>query len=411
MSEIQNLAQSLVVEFRNNNQLFTSLKSELLKLTTEAQDNNNESNSMSYCFKFKLPIPKVLKFYTLLDLKQNEVNNIFTKDWEHPSNAAMYSDPYYQVLMTIYTAGIIMDDEVLKEKSLILIFIKLWNGRLNYYFPKFCKPTTMAYVVNNMCTNQHVIKKYENIYECIKQYFVPGIIKKYGNIVLFKNPKHTKSTFSQMWGRINQLFYQQPKVNLTTGKNEASGGILYLYKKAFDNGLEIKTSTVYTDSEDEMPAYDDYATVNIRDEIVKTTTDFITMNPNPKYPEPFIGDLYIKFNTRKNIIESILKTMHNHLYYDEIYDILTTILSKCNINEKENICDKNFENILVKNILKSKNNKDINQMNKILNNLTDKILQQMNVDFHAFSNVTQIKIRNIIIYGIMFNLKKHICKN
>ena len=164
---------------------------------------------------------------------------------------------------------------------MMCVLMKIWNGRKVRYI-KFCDKKVMKYVTTHMVTKKHSVSKFDSPISLLHDYYVPTLTNKYGPEIK-RNPIKLKRLFEQMFSRINQLFIFNPRRNLVTGKNEAQGGLLPLYMKAKQEGMSISSPSI--NMGDDEPGFDQFSTVHIRDEMTNDIADYITMNPNPKYPK------------------------------------------------------------------------------------------------------------------------------
>lgn len=410
MSEIKKIYEQLKNTIENDPKIGNQLFLDLSKIVSTAYSQCMANAEESFCYKFSLPITSVIKLYTLLNLDQKEVSKAFQKDWNYPSDAIMYNDPYYHILMLLIYYGLKENKELVVKHSLTILLLKIWNGRKSKYL-RFCDKRVMNYVVSNMVNNKHLISKYSTPIALITEYFVPTLIQKYGDEIR-RDISRLKQLFMQCWVRVNQIFVFNMRENLTTGKKEAQGGILPLYMKAKQNNLYLSTKVVSSKSsdEDEAPSHEEYLSIHNRDEIIDNTANYITMN-EPVYPPELIKVINERTKVSVKIIESMLKSMHNHQYYNLLHAILVILLSRTGVVDKDDICRAEFIMNVKKNIMSSKNTPDIVNLQKILDKLISDIFRNIGLSFERYSNTQQIQIRNVLLYGIIYNLRKFNCQS
>lgn len=407
MSKIVERYHELVYELHTDPKLDQELYTSLSRIVSVAYTQMMNSDE-GYCFRFNIPTTTVLKLYKTLNISQDKVGSSFQSDWEYPSNATMYRDPYYHILLLILYYALQEKKELLGNNALTVLLMKIWNGRKAKYI-KYCDKKIMRYVVSNMMGNKNIATKYDSPLSMIRDYFVPRLLKKYGPEILSK-PIKLKQLFMQSWVRFEQIFAQNWRKDIKTGRSLAQSGFLPFYMKAKSEGLNISTPSILKGNENEDD-YHQYSTLSIRDEIATTTADFITMNPLPKYSNTFISSVNDFTHVSVKKIELILNMMHNHNYYDSIYNMILIILSRTNVNEKDDICKPVFFILMKKHIISSKNNVDIIKLQKLLNDFLKQIFQEkISLDFNSYSNVQQIQIRNVVIYGLVNNIKKTVCQ-
>lgn len=401
LQEVYNDVEQSLLTGQNENKIFTALTRIVSNAYMQVM-----SSDEGYCFKFSIPNSTVNRFYKDLNLDQQKINKAFMRDWG-PRLTSMHQDSYYQILLLIVYYGIRHRKRYLTENALMVILMKVWNGR-KHTFIKYCNKTIMNYVVNNMTSRRHEVSKHDNPVNLLKDYFVPTLLKKYESEI-DRDIQKIKRLFEQCYSRVYQIFAQNPRFNPATSRNEAQGGLLPMYLKAKKEGLYMQTSAVY--GSDSKPGFDEYTTQNNRERIVQRVTDAITMNPNPQYPNTIIQNINRMTKVSNRIIVQLLNSLHNHQYHDTISDILSLMLSKTNVVDEDDICNPNFEQNIKRNILKSKNNPDVRKIHQLLNSLLDDFLPKIaNATFDQYSSVHQMQIRHVLTYALQYNLVKTLCR-
>ena len=410
MSKIVELYNDITSTINANPKLEQQITTDLLAIVANAYKQSMSSDE-GFCFKFNLPITPVMKMFNTLNLDPKVVDNNFMIDWKlPPTEAVMHHDSYYQILLLLIYYGIKNNKPYIYENSLLILLFKIWNGRKHTYL-QYCDKKIMKYVTTHMCTNRHMFGKYRDPLAMLKDYFVPTMLKKYKDEILNDSIK-LKRLFEQTYARIRQLFVQNMRDDIQTGKKLAQGGILPMYMQAKAEGKSISSASVGGLNDEEGPSFDEYSTISNREEITNSTSDFITMNPNPNYTPTFISQLNSQTHVSSKAIEKILISLHNHKYHDLIHDAISIILSKTNIQEKNDICRPEFTTNIKKGVISSKNNSDSQKLQKLINIFLQKIfVEDLNADFNKISNVNQIQLRNVVINGIVYNLQRNICKN
>ena len=117
---------------------------------------------------------------------------------------------------------------------------------------------------------------------------------------------------------------------------------------------------------------------------------------------------YTKVSTK--VIEGMLKAMHSHKYYDLIHDSLGLILSRTNITDKNDICKKEFMINVKRSIISSKNTEDVRKIQELLFGITKRVFEDMKLDITRYGRAQQMQICNVILYGLVYNLKKTNCQ-
>ncbi|MFW6247164.1 MAG: hypothetical protein ACOC22_03280 [bacterium] len=398
------LSNELGQDPRKKRQLTTLITSTVSGISSKAM-----ASDESYCFRFNLPLNLQKKIFEIIEsFDQNDLYNAFTKDWGNKAMLnRMHSDPYYQILLVLFYYGIKENDRLLKENCLMLVLFKIWNGRKTKFI-KWCNKDIMEYVISYMTSKRHIVNKYDDPYDLIKNYFIPTLLKKYEPMIN-RDSIHLKTIFEQGYVRIRQIFVQDNFTNIKTGKRESRGGLFPLYKKAHDEGLSMANPSVRRGPEMDTPGYEQYATGSLREELSNKVVDYITLNPKPQYSQNFIRSVRREIPVSVKLIEQILIKMHDHSYYNTLHEIVNIILSQTQISNKNDVCSPDFINKVKKNVIASKNNKTAKARIELTMKILDDIFSSMNLDIKNYSVVNQIQIRKVLTYGIVHNIQRSLC--
>ena len=386
-------------------QKFTEVKNNLTSILSSVYT-KAMTNDKGYCGVFIIPQDAYKRFVKLLEIDIAEMEQAFRADWQYPhSQVKMYSDPYYHVFFLLFIYGLNNPNTHFAEDSLTLILMRIWNGRKAEFF-RYCNPDIMKYVVNHLVSKKFLVSKYDSPLSLIKDYFVPTILSKYGEKVK-RDYSFTKHVFSQCWQRIRQIFISSPRYDVIQKRRIAQSGLLPLYMKAKEEGLYQKAVS-NTEQEGEVNPLEDTFTSSVEN-IVNDTVNYIIMNPQMTYPDSFINMVNKNTNVSKSTIQQILRKIHDVKFNDEITDALNIILNKCNITHEKDLCFPSFLAVLRKNVLSSKNNRDIRNLRIILDKMLIQIFQDLGLDYNKYSNVHKIQIRNVIVYALYFNARRKFC--
>lgn len=388
--------------------ILNKLHSELSKIVSYAYTQSMASDE-GFCFKFTLPITPVQNLFTLLKLDPTATAKSFQEDWKYPSHANMYNDSYYHILLLLAYYGLKKNDQQLVNNALFILLQKLWNGR-KYHYIKYCDKRVMNYVVNHLVSKKHMVSKYDSPLLLLRDYFVPTLLKKYGPEIL-RDPIRLKQLFMQSWARIDQMFAFNPRIDIETGLKRAQGGLLPLYMKAREEGLYLSSPTIMKSGEEgEETGFDEYSTLHNRDAIITGTADFITMNTKPHYSTDFVNEVNSYTKVSSKVINGMLTAMHNHKYYDLIHDTIGVILSRTNIVDKNDICKKEFMINVKRSIISSKNTEEVKKIQTLLFGISERVFEDINLDIKRYGRAQQMQICNVILYGLVYNLKKVNCQ-
>lgn len=402
MSEIVKLYDKVDLLISANPSIEKQLSLELSRLISAAYTSMMGSDE-GYCYKFSLPATSVLKLFDLLQLNIQEVGAAFRKDWGLPITAIMWNDPYYHILLLIVYYGIRSNKLYLQKNAFLIVSFKIWNGR-KAKFLRYCDKRVMNYVITHMVNNKHLVTKFDSPLSLCRDHFVETLLKKYVPEIK-KSPFKLKRLFEQIFARIRQLWVQSKSVDIKTGEKTSKSGLMILFKRAKDEGLYLSNPRP-RGSDDGDPEFSEFSTVSNREEIARDVSDFIVLNPNPNYNRSTVLSINKETKVAIAVVEKILTSIHDHNLYSLIYDIISLILRRTNTSEKSDICKPNYFAAIKKNVISSKNNVDVRKIQSQINQL----LTNAGINYAKYSNVQQIQIRNVVIYGLYNNLKKSICQ-
>lgn len=187
------------------------LYDELLKLLTAVVTklNNDSLSHSSFCDILKTPSDAFTKkLLTIYGLNDRQMLTAFAEIGFHP-DSRMYSNLYYQTLSLSYYIGARANDDLMRQLSIVLIYVKLFNGRKYKWFPNGCQEEIGHYLLNNIFRESHTFKKYPNPFLAITNYFAPTLDNKYKEYVL-RDPGHPTegiiSILKNGWVRMDQVF-------------------------------------------------------------------------------------------------------------------------------------------------------------------------------------------------------------
>jgi len=386
-------------------QKFTEVKNHITSILSSVYTKAMMSDK-GYCSVFIIPQDAYKKLIKILEIDVNEMEQTFRTDWKYPhSQVKMYSDPFYHTYFLLLIYGLNHPNTHFAESALTIILMRIWNGRKSEFF-KYCNPDIMRYVIDHMVSKKFLVSKYDSPLSLIKDYFVPTILSKYGDKVK-RDYTYTKYVFSQCWQRIRQIFISSPYYNVVQKRRIAQSGLLPLYMKAKEEGLYQKAIT-NTSHDEEINPLEDSFTSHI-ESMVNDTVNYIVMNPQVSYPDSFITMVNKSTNVSKTTIKQIIQKLHDVKFNDEMVDAFNIILNKCSITTEKDLCFPSFLAVLRKNVLSSKNNKDINALKVILDKMLIQIFQDLGLDYNKYSKVHKIQIQNVIVYALYFNARRKFC--
>lgn len=382
------------------------------KIVRTVQMNAISNHEKGYCLKFFTGESLVLDLLNNSPINVKDLSNVFIKIWGIPSSdAKMYGSSFYHVLLFFILYGIRNNNEKIAKDALNLLLFRIWNGRLHTYIT-YCDEDTMTYVISNMMNKQFLSSKYETPLELVTNYMCPTILEKYkGNVK--SDSRETKRILDASWARIRQLFVSGKIPNLKTGEVSYSSGIAPLYYKAKEQNLKFSTLKLSSIKDNEMSSAVDALSSNVFADQIESINNYIVTNTHPSYPNEIISYINEKTKLKSDVIDNILKKIHIPKYKDHIHELLELMFKRLTLNSKNEVCNNSFMDTMVKTkIISSKHTADVIQLKKIIDDLLEKILMndiKPAVNYHEFNDSNQSQFRNLIIYGISYNIQQFIC--
>lgn len=397
MSNISNLYDFIENEFNQNQNLLNQISILLTNLVSKLAFAAAQSNE-GYCSRFTIPESQVSDLYKILKLKKDDVSVAFRKDWGHPVHAKMHNDSYYHVLLLLIYWGIKKDSHYMMHNALVLILIKIWNGRKQKYL-KFCNVTTMNYVIENMLNKKHLAADPVNNspYALIVLHYVPKLLNKYKPRIL-QDSKDLKTLFEQGWRRIDQLFLQKEKKNPLSGKVKPASGLMLLYMKAQEEGLTLSSPRAITGNEEES-----YSEGEDENSITQITENIFTETAD--YEEEFLKELRKDTKVSKNVIINLLNTLHSANNKVQVQNLCRMIIYRTGARSKEDILSSSFKESVEKKIISSKIQEDVISI-KDRCDVFIKIVYKRKNEYRDLSPYKKHQRRKVLIRGLVYNIQQ-----
>jgi hypothetical protein len=188
----------LLAQFRN----LLSLSAQ--KIAQQAINHN------TFCDSFQIPNKLPFELLKLYGITEKEFKAVMHKLGFEKNQ--MFTDLYYQTLTVAYLVGLDFDDKNIRRLALLLIAVRIWNGRKRKYFPTFCDPDIARYVLNYELKGNHTYKRAGNTpFEFLDSYNVPQVDDYASKIIPFNlnngyPARGLRLLIESEYARINQLF-------------------------------------------------------------------------------------------------------------------------------------------------------------------------------------------------------------
>jgi len=396
--------------FPNNEQ---DIKFELDRLNRKIFQISITQHQQGWCITYKIPQTEITAIASKLNLTLEEIKHAFVFQWNIPvhnnPSLYMYGNIYYHMLLLLIVCGLRYNNENMAKSALILFCCKIWNGRRQRYIAA-CNPDIMRYVVANASGKKYV-RIYDSPLQMIINKLAPSLLNKYGSDII-KDSSKTINILNQSHNRIRQLFVQDMSPNIKTGKSEANSGIAAEYFEASKKGLKISNTKVLSKNDDDAQQSITQYSSSIYDEMINEISNYIIMNIEPKYDPNIIQFINKMTTTRPGHVQVILSAIHSIKYEEYIQDLIGLLFKQLQISNKNEICVRSFLSELVKKrVISSKHSANIIQLKLILDKFLENIFKDKIKyrDYTLYSTPSRGKLRNIIIYGLCYNIQKYIC--
>ena len=366
-----------------------------------------------WCVSFKVPEREIFALMEKTTITADRIKDIFVAQWEVPASAYMVGNPFYHFLSLLILYGVRHRNESISKNAMIIMLVKLWNGRRVKLIP-YCNPEVMRYVIANLSAKYHAhSKNNDSPMSLIMNHYTPTILNKYSATINSDSTK-THYFFSQCHNRLRQIFISGMRDNLLdpAGDRKAESGLMALYFKAAKAGLKISAPTTKSGGMDDIEsASTEYYTSHSYDDIINDLTQYFSVNPHPIYDANFIQYVNKSTSTKVDQIKIIVNSIHSIKYVDAIRDVLTLMLKQLRTVDKANICSPTFYDDVKKKIISSKHSPTITQLKKVTDLFLEKIFKDKigYRDYNQYSIPSRGKFRAIVLYAFAHNIQKHIC--
>ncbi len=393
--QIQKLPQPLRVvlqRFEHEPQLFMKIKQLLVQSAQKVQQQS--LNHDTFCNTFQVPraLPQeLLKLYgmTERDCRQAMQKIGFIEIHRQ------YNDIYYQTMCIAYLVGLAKGDENIRKMALLLIDIRLWNGRKLKSFPTFCDPDTARYVLNYALKGNHTLKKAGSSFDYIDKFSIPAVDSKYAPTIsnnLDSDTEGLRKLIDTNFVRIYQLFNSVKRAYykaIEEGKKEVVGG---KYGNQYGDGDMVEQRDSFSGNIERLS-----------DKIVKNSV--IKRNVILK-PES-IAIFKERYNFSETALREINKWFMDEENDDEIkyyYELLFTHLKPKNEGD---ICQYDVP-VLANMVTSSKKDQYLLKAKEILDHVLIAVVGEQK--FKNYGIQSLYRARAIVALAFSINAKIHLCK-
>jgi len=372
---------AILDKFKLDKNANATLKHALKLSTHKIMQDSMTHNSFCDYFAVSKKLPGLLvKIYGITERElEHEMHQFNLKDY------SVYTKSYYTTLLLSYLIGLDNNDKELREYSLALISILIWNYYKLKYFPTVCDPEIARYVVNYELQANHTFKKYGSPFGYIMKHSIPGLEAKY--------PREIAADPTAEFAGIRRIL-----TTIRSRYNQLMKGIGVAYYDAYSKGKKESVAgshqSSYADSKEQTETREHFSGVieRVTDKIMKNgslRTKVLSKDPIKKF-------LYGKFFLSNSVISKIddyLDADKEDLkYYIEL------LLSGLKLKSEEELCGLNLE-VLANRITSSKKDEYFKKLKELNEGITTQIFgTDVNKNIQNKYRYNKITIVSILSY-------------
>lgn len=363
-------------------QLTNLLKMIISKLYTDSLSHNN------FCANLTTPNGLTPKLIQMFGVSDRQLSSAMEEIGFYRGHA-MYNDLYYQTLAVVYYIGLRKNDSVLRLYALVLINVKVFNGRKYKYMPNGCQSNIADHLIANKLLKSHLFVRYQNPFNLLTQYTAPSMDSFYHDQIL-KYPSDPKRgllvLLAQSWGRLNQIF----------------NGTAQHYYNAWDNKSALQTSNLSN-----AQSVESLSGTRVNDMVSKTVKNMLNTNtdltPN---------DLsYLKmppYSVSNAFLSKVFEYLNNHDNEDDVKNIVEMYYNILNIDDEHKMHNIN----VVLTVDKISGIKEKLSSKHDLKGYIDSLLKNMfgNIMVTAGAS-TLLKLRKVLMLIMLLRCKKALTNN
>jgi len=394
-----NLSPTIIAildKFKTDKQAYTLLKDGYLKLSAHKimQDSMQHTSFCDY-FPISKKLPDLLlKLYGL-----NERELVHEMEQFSLTGSIVYTKSYYITLLMAYLIGLDNNDEEIRQFSLLLISVLIWNYYKLRFFPSICDPKVSQYVMNYELQGNHSFKGAGTPLNYIMKITLPALEAKYPKEIA-GNPTERyaglKRVITTIRSRYNQLF-----------KNLASNYYKAIEKGKMESVHELH-STSYENSGEMVEKKEHFNNIidRLSDKIIKN--GLLKNNILEKTPVKDI--LYKKFFLSNTVLQKIDKYLDADENKEDLKYYIELLLNGLKLKNEEDLCSLDME-VLANRITSSRKDEYFDKLKKFNASLAINILHLPNESAGHISTQNQYRYSKIMITSILLYIKFLNCKH
>ena len=395
-SKISPTIIAILDKFKTDKQAYALLKDGYLKLASHKimQDSMQHTSFCDY-FPISKKLPNLL--LKLYGINERELKH----EMEQFSliGSIVYTKDYYITLMMAYLIGLDNNDEELRQYSLLLMSVLIWNYYKLRYFPNVCDPKISQYVMNYELQGNHSFKNAGTPLNYIMKVTLPALENGYPRRIAKVPTDHyegLKRVLTVIRPRFNQLF-----------KNLAKN-----YYKAVESGKSESVhelrSTTYENSGEMVEKKEHF------NNIIERLSDKILKNGILKSKviekSPIKDMLYKKFFLSNQVIQKIDSYLDDDQNKEDLKYYIELVLNGLKLKSEEELCTINME-VLANRITSSRKDEYFNKLKKFNTSIAISVLHTPTENKNNISTQNEYRYSKIMMIAVLNYFKFLNCKS
>ena len=391
-SKLPEKIQTLLEKFHHDPRLLATLRAALSQYAQKVAQDSIRHNT--FCDNFpsfgKAP-DFLLKLY---GMSQKEMAHEMQKIGFVEIHR-MYKHPYYQVFCLAYLVGLEFDDDNVRRMALLMIDIRIWNGRKHLFFPKFCDEDTARYAMNYVIKGNHTLKKIGgNAFKYLDEYSIPAVDDKYSKTIpdnLDSFTEGLRKLIETNHSRFYQLFMSIQKAYYKThgeGKKEIISG---LYANQYGDGDMVETRETFSGTVERLV-----------DKIQKNA--LLKTNILNHYDAK--AKLKKKFMLSDASIRGLNTWLDNDDNQEELRYFFELVLTNFRPKDESDICKFNVE-VLSNKITGAKKDPDLLKAKEVIEHA---IMALTGDKYNKLTKTSLYRAKLIVSYSLVMYMKLLLCK-
>lgn len=347
----------------------------------------------TFCDAFQTPQKLPNELLKLYGLTSKELKIALRKvgfDERHH----MYNNTYYQAFVTSFLIGLEFDDENIRKLSILMIAVRIWNGRKHKAFPTHCDPDIARYVMNYVLQGNHTYKKAGSAFDYIDSFNIPHIDSKYKDSIA-NNLDHDKEGLRKLieteWVRFVQLFKSMRNHYYDTHKAGKKEVISDKYGRQYGDGDMIETKESFSGNIERLV-----------DKIEKNAMLKRNVLMRPESMKIFKD----KFNISQEGISKINTWIEDDDNKDELKYFFELVFTTLKPKTESDVCQYDIPALAYK-VTSSKKDPNLIKAKEVIDHVLVEILGDK---YKTLGTQSIYRLKPVVAYAFMIYAKLMLCK-